>query len=508
MGASTGTREGSGLLVFSGADLGAEAAPWSVVERHPLDSGKRDARRFRRDRSLAAPAEVVAVVPVPEALEHGWLEAAAGLLRDGAAAVVVPADRRSLAGTPCPVGAATLFSGPALRQIGGLLEPFDGLGAACDALWRLGNRGSVIAECPGWVSSVRPLPEPGTGMLLAVAANNLEVNSLRDVLGPWLLALVAQPLREANVDTTVLDLAVTSEGDDLAALALPRGALDGAGQVEVFVSALQRVRSTRPLAQSTRRLGDSRRWPEIQAFMDVLWSRSGGDRQGIEAAFPRSSAGERLRRCLLVYDSADPGAGDAVSRCLSALDGGWQFRCWDARDNSLRERQGGDWQIRPSGDLASWPDVVVMAGMLMRSVPWLHVSTRPVLLDLSGGIDSDQLAHDLPGLGSGRGAAVAVWMDTLARADHFLVANEAQRDWMLGALSGCGRVTVLAHAEDRTLNRLVEVAGSDVVAGIAAWCRTPLRAIDLVSSLPSQASGRWLNDSPGQRLSDILRRTR
>ena len=496
------------MLVFSGGDLGAETASWSVVEDHPLDSGKREARRLRRERSLAAPAEAVAVVPVPDALDHGWLEAAAGLLRDGAAAVVVPKDSRPLAGTPCPVGAATLFSGPALRQIGGLLEPFDGLGAACDALWRLGNRSSMIVECPGWVSSARPLPEPGPGMLLAVAANNLEVGSLREVVGPWLLALVSQPLREAGVDTTVLNLAVTSEGDDLAALALPGGALDGAGQVEVFVSALERVRSTRPLAQSTRRLGDSHRWPEIQAFVDALWSRSGGDRQAIEAAFPRSAARRRLRRCLLVHDFADPGADDAVRRCLSALDDDWQFRCWDARHGSLRERQGGDWQTMPSDDLASWPDVVVMAGMLMRAVPWLRVSTLPVLLDLSGGIDVDHVAGGFPSPGSGRGASVEIWLDTLVRADHLLVADAAQRDWVLGALSGCGRVTVLAHTEDRTLNNLVDVAGGDAVAAIAAWCSHPLRAIDLVGSLPSEASGRWLSDGLRPRLSDVLRRTR
>jgi glycosyltransferase involved in cell wall biosynthesis len=69
----------------------------------------------------------------------------------------------------------------------------------------------------------------------------------------------------------------------------------------------------------------------------------------------------------------------------------------------------------------------------------------------------------------------ARWAGTLRRADRILARDDIQRDWLLGALAGLGRLTPELYDLDHSLDCLAAVP-DDPAAALRAWCAAPARA--------------------------------
>ncbi|MDR1214412.1 MAG: hypothetical protein LBK54_10085 [Propionibacteriaceae bacterium] len=466
------------------------------------------AGRIMQSKSATVDADLVVVVPEPDDLRPGWLTAAAEMIADGAAAVVLGQPDGPLVGTPCPVGAATVFDGGALREVRGFFGRLEPDLMAPDALWRLTLRGGRVECLSGHLCHDRPLPRLTRSQLLTLAASNLELKTLQAVLAPLSLALVSQPLRATGTDTSALDLKRSPGGDDSATLAVPEAALNGAGAIDAWLNQLEAVNWTRPMAQCTRRLSDRCLAQPIAQLIDQLWldldseadSSGVGQRQRLEEAFFGGFSPRPRLRLLAVVDPSRSAPAAKMEAWSAALSPDFDFRALDIANGTLRQRDGTAWTEVPlkPRQLPDWPDLVALDAVLVRSVAWLADSEAPVWIDATDWPFQADLAGEYPGVGRSdpRGIAVQLLSETLDRADHLVAGNVEQRDWLLGALAGRDRVTPVVYDEDHSLNNLVEVA-PDSAQALWRWCQRPLRAPDLVQTYPQAGA---VAPSPSRRL--------
>jgi hypothetical protein len=477
---------GDGPLVFAGGDVARETAPWPDAEVvHPFPgTAARPAGRTIRERASRSAADTVAVVTTPRCLADGWLAAAHEALGPGVGAVVLVDADTPLAGSPCPVGAATVFSGWALREVGGFFQAFDHAGTVLDALWRLTARGHGIAEVRGFVRRGVTVDPPDLGLLLALAVHNLEASSLGRLLPDVVLASVTGPLRAHGVDTTALDLRLAPGGDDVATLPVPDAALVGVRQVEAFCDSMERLRGSRRTAQSTRRLSDRALGPSVAAFLAACREAAGGGEDLLAAGL---GAADQSLRTVVVSDSGLPGGRATALAAARALGQTGRVAWFDAGPDTWSDWTGADWADSPCGPPRGpgRPDLIVL-GPVDRLIPWLAECEAPVILD----------ATDWPSLAVEPDRVVR-W--ALNRADRVLVRDAGQRDVVLGFLAGLDRFSPFVYEEDCSLANLVAVARHGLGPALAEWAPRARRAADAVTSLPQDPGvrpvrplARWL----------------
>jgi hypothetical protein len=475
------------VLVASGGDLSDETSGWSRVQVLPaFRSGQsKPAGQLLREATAAGLFDLVAVARVPARLSYGWLEAAAGALDRSAGAVILTAADTPLLGSPCPVGAATVFRGSILREMGGFLPAFDLAGTVLDALWRVQARGYDVVALNGLVQEGTVVESPPLDLLLALAASNLEVDNLRGLLPSIVMAAVTNPLHAAGVDTTALDLRQSPGGDEVPTLPVPAGALDGVWQVDAFTNAVPRVERCRAIAQATRRLSDRYLADRISVLIDGLWERVNGDRAFLEQALGGAFDAAPTMHGLVVVEGDDRSGIQTADRAVTALGGTMRLRLLDLSDYTWRDWDGSAWgDPSPAGDrdIEEWPDLVLLSGAQIRKVPWLLRTQQPVLIDATHWAFEADLASEFPRLAPpGPGSGAEVLTETFARADHILVRDAEQRDVALGIMAGLSRLKPNVYDEDNSLNNLVAVVEADPVASLG-WCRRPRRALDLVQS--------------------------
>lgn len=122
-------------------------------------------------------------------------------------------------------------------------------------------------------------------------------------------------------------------------------------------------------------------------------------------------------------------------------------------------------------------DAVVLMSATLDDVPGLTNLDVPVVADLS---HLDPVAWLLEERGGERAAALG---SLVARADLVLAADPRQRDVLLGALAGRGRINPTVYDSDRTLESLVRVDTNG--DALAAFCRAPARAADAYDLPPA-----------------------
>jgi hypothetical protein len=122
-------------------------------------------------------------------------------------------------------------------------------------------------------------------------------------------------------------------------------------------------------------------------------------------------------------------------------------------------------------DDVSRADVIVLIAATLDDVPGAAATDTPVVVDLST-VDVVSWLLEAPA-GSDRSAALR---DLVARADLVLASDPRQRDILLGALAGQVRVNAAVYDRDPSLLSLVRTDPSG--AGLADFCRQPVRAAD------------------------------
>lgn len=122
-------------------------------------------------------------------------------------------------------------------------------------------------------------------------------------------------------------------------------------------------------------------------------------------------------------------------------------------------------------------DAVVLMSTMLDDVPGLRELDVPVVADLS---HLDLMAWVVGGPEGDRAAALG---GLVARADLVLAADPRQRDMLLGALAGRGRINPTVYDADRTLESLVRVDQSG--DALVAFCRAPARAADAYDAPPA-----------------------
>ena len=133
-----------------------------------------------------------------------------------------------------------------------------------------------------------------------------------------------------------------------------------------------------------------------------------------------------------------------------------------------------------TADHTEWADVIVLIETVLDDAPGAGFSQVPLIVDLS---TLDVLGWLMNTARTGnRAQALEALME---RADRILVADEAQRDLVLGALAGTGRVNDIVYDNDPSLNSLVAADPDGEV--LEAFCRRPLRAADAGSSSAAEA---------------------
>lgn len=427
-------------------------------------------------------------------LPPSWLVDAAALIEQDprvGAVVVVGRDTAPDADVFAEAGPGLVVPVRLLHAVGGLhatTSDSPGLGAEPDLQWRLAARGYRVAALPIAAAGSFPRRLP-LSTRLNVLVDNLEPETLGRALPALVLAAVTSPLRAHAVATETLDLQRSPGHDDVGTVPVPAESLAGAHEIVDFSKALPLVSVHRTQTQLARRLSDRAMASQIVPYL-VATAEQAGVTAEIAAGFP---GGLRLETALRTLVLVDGSAEDTD---------GWL--------GDLRRSLGGEVTVLAASDATSTDgdraDVILLAGVQLRSVPWAAPLAVPVAVDLSRSDLQSELESEPPGLvrGSERvGRRAELLIETLARADLVVVRDEDQRDVALGLLAGAGRLNDLVYDEDASLRSLVDVLDAQ---HLATWCARPRRAVDLVRTFLAPDTVGAPSTGRVRQLSGTLRR--
>jgi glycosyltransferase involved in cell wall biosynthesis len=106
-------------------------------------------------------------------------------------------------------------------------------------------------------------------------------------------------------------------------------------------------------------------------------------------------------------------------------------------------------------ELLRWADAIVLQGPLTHWHPEILRSELPIAIDLYDPLNLEALESVDPD--SLVPYTTNLLRDQLWRGDFFFCASERQRDFWLGMLAACGRITPASYAEDPDLDSLIGV---------------------------------------------------
>ena len=276
------------------------------------------------------------------------------------------------------------------------------------------------------------------------------------------LLAVTGALADSGTDTTTLDLQRSPGGDDIGDLRVPTRGLVGAYAVDGALDNLSDARGVRNYIQRVRRVPDVALAQMIAVALPTIL--------GIDRIARLTGLDEVMWEPMhvLVVTPAEGRGSARADELLARLGRDVRVRRVNGPANVVTE----DGTVLPglTADHTEWADVIVLIETVLDDAPGAGFSQVPLIVDLS----------TLDVLG---------WLMNTARpgnrADRILVADEAQRDLVLGALAGTGRVNDIVYDNDPSLNSLVAADPDGEV--LEAFCRRPLRAADAGSSSAAEA---------------------
>lgn len=119
----------------------------------------------------------------------------------------------------------------------------------------------------------------------------------------------------------------------------------------------------------------------------------------------------------------------------------------------------------------AWADVVVLVSSTLDDAPGVRFSTTPLVADLSR-LDITGWLMNGPRTRYRSGALA----ELMTRADLVIAADNVQRDILLGALAGTGRVNADVYDDDPSLTSLVTIDPDMDLQ--TAFCLRPVRSAD------------------------------
>lgn len=360
--------------------------------------------------------------------------------------------------------------GDYVTRIEGMSPYCDPQTALFDVQWQVNLQGREVRALDG-PSEVGPSASPDARRrrragLLSLMSSHLGDRLRGPLLGAAELLDVTHDLARGGADTTALDLQRSPGGDEIGTLDVPAEALEGAFAVDGALDALERPRTARRDIQAVRRLPDAAILPLIRSALPALLDLT----PGREAAFDRLSAHLHLDAVLaeplrLVLATASPESAARAEAVAKALEGCAVVHRVDLGDVEVTADV-----LRTEG---TWADAVAIVGGTTSDAPGLLAAGRPLLVDLSDLDLLEYLTHEPRTESRGR-----LLQDTCLRGDRFLVADDGQRDLLLGMLAGIGRVNDVVYDADPSLRDLVSVESG--ANELIRFCEAPVLAADRV----------------------------
>ncbi|MGJ9574648.1 hypothetical protein ACRQFM_02640 [Actinotignum sp. GS-2025b] len=469
------------VLVPAGAGPAlARALPYRVAELIPGQPAPRA--------DLAAGETITAVVTTPGAITKTAL---AQLLsspgRNTAWCAPLAGDpnaseSRSVLAVPAPV---YTFDSRALHLCGGLDTAFSLPALAVDAQWRL-----TAAGVPGEQRTTALLeagtPDLDTTDYLRILTKNLSPAYQLEFLAPLFTALIDHPIRSSGVDTAALDLARRPGNDDVPSLPVPSTTFSGAQVVRDWSASLASLEDRHAAATAAARIPD-RRLPHMADFLDRVWASAGipaAERDFLESAFAdvRRDDEPSIAFAVAASDTAARARFEQIAGALSE-----PLYLWDPESKELSERSADPTAPFQAAhrDMASAVDTIAVTYILnlpARAVPWS--GTHGVIIaDVTTANLTAMVRTDWVGVTGTEsvGANASVLNETLTVADRVITADTAQRDFVLGALSGNYRLDQNTYDDDHSLTSLVAQENGGIAAALAAL-RSPIHAYERVET--------------------------
>ncbi|SDM36247.1 hypothetical protein [Actinomyces ruminicola] len=373
-----------------------------------------------------------------------------------------------------------------LVDVGGAGRFADPETALFDVQWRLSLLGHRVVTVPGPASPAVPhtAEEIATRMrsVLGMMSTNLGPQWRGALLSAAQIFALASPLHVAGVDTTVLDLQRSPGGDDVGDVLVPAAGLTGAYAIDRQLKDLEETQGVREYVQRVRRVPDRALADLIAAALPTLLGiHDAAQHEQFDRIASLVGLNTLMREPLHVLVVAPTvGAGAEKADHLAQVLG----------DSVLLRRVDPDTDTMTQGDVSlsglaaehtDWADVIALIGVVLADAPGTAFTRTPLLADLSV---VDILGWMMNTARTDRrGDALE---DLCKRADRLLVSDAVQRDILLGALAGAGRVNDVVYDHDPSLNSLVDVDADG--RALEDFCRHPMQAADASSMSAEEAA--------------------
>lgn len=419
------------------------------------------------------------------AIDDRTLAAATALITEGlatAVSVTPGGDGSTILAVPADV---VLVAADALREIRPeVLDDIAGAGlladprtAMLDLQWRLSLFGHRVRAVDG---PLAPLDGKGVGGLRrrTAAALNVIFTNLGDDVQPRMtsaaqLYLTTRAFAENGATTSALDLERSPGGDDVGHLTLRAGALAGAFGIDTALDDLDALLPIRRHVQARRRIPDRALGPALgDLIATLLGAQAAADRITLDNILTLLGITELISEPVRVLVVGETSQSEQALRLETAL-----TSIATVRHASTVTRQTTAQDHVVAGGVAEqvhWADVVVLMSANLDDVPGAESSRAAVVADLSR---LDVTAWLVAPGARWRADALRRLM---GRADLVIAADARQRDLLLGALAGQGRLNPMVYDDDPTLLSLVRT--DEDGTALVDYCAYPLRAADRASS--------------------------
>lgn len=372
-----------------------------------------------------------------------------------------------------------------LVDVGGARRFADPETALFDVQWRLNIMGRQVAVIDGPASPDVPATAEARLLrrrgLLTTLDTNLS-DEFRGVLAPVAQILgLSSSLHASRTDTTALDLQRSPGGDEVGDLSVPTSGLLGAYAIDGALDNLTETDGVRDYVQRVRRVPDRALAPLIgPALPTVLGLDPSADAPGFDRLATILGVDRVLWEPMhvLVVAPEDGAARRRADALIESLGRDVVVRRVDPQTDTMTEE--GRELPGIAADHTEWADVIVLIGVVLADAPGTAYTSTPLVADLS---TMDVLGWLMNARRTDSRAVALV--ELVKRADRVLVADDVQRDLVLGTLAGTGRVNDVVYDADPSLTSLV-AADPDGVR-LEAFCRRPIRAADAGSLSAAEA---------------------
>ncbi|MBR5950859.1 MAG: hypothetical protein IKZ87_05430 [Actinomycetaceae bacterium] len=411
------------------------------------------------------------------------LEAASSLAPTHRAIAFLP-EEQSQRDVLATAAAAYAFDALTLHLAGGLDSTIPLSEMCLDAMIRLAGRGAqpIATGHP----SVSTIPALDIGQYLRVISRNFSADTQARHLAPVFLATVTAPMKASDTNTDVLDLERTpyTPSKDVTARELPQGSNDGVLTATQWVDGLKNNSIANQVLRPFRRRPDAL-LPNVSDFFDEALRATGVETstaQTLRAAF--AEIAEKPAPHVLFAISGKPDARarmDAIRSCLP-----YDVSYWDSETSTLYVSSAPEasWAEADDSNARSHP-IVYLIDIQVHDLPWLKASDAIVIADFTCSDVYEPLAQDMPvntAQTRRSGYHAALLDETLMRADRVIARDNSQRDFLLGAVAGLGRLDQYTYDEDLSLSSLVTIE-TETHAACEALDRC-LHPFDAVTSNP------------------------